>query len=97
MFNKDIKVPLQEAELVGTSSSNSGGRPLRIYGRRSRVIWGDKCHPFKKMVGCRIHCEAQPTVDGALQEKELGECIDDKFAEGANVGKIQARLQGVFF
>ena len=23
MFNKDVKVPLQEAELVGTSSSNS--------------------------------------------------------------------------
>jgi hypothetical protein len=24
VFNKDIKVPLQEAELVGTSSSNTG-------------------------------------------------------------------------
>ncbi len=23
MFNKDVKVPLQEAELVGTSSSNN--------------------------------------------------------------------------
>ncbi len=34
MFNKDVKVPLHEAELVGTSSSNSN---LLLYNRYDRV------------------------------------------------------------
>ncbi len=31
MFNKDVKVPLQEAELVGTSSSNIAPRGVGIH------------------------------------------------------------------
>ncbi len=34
MFNKDVKVPLQEVELVGTSSSNSGSHgDMGVVGR----------------------------------------------------------------
>jgi hypothetical protein len=64
------------------------GRPLRIYRRRSGVMWGGECHPFKKIIGGRINCKARPSVDGTLRAKELGEHFDNIFAEGANVSKI---------
>jgi hypothetical protein len=69
------------------------GHPLRIHQRGYGVIWGGKCHPFKKIVGGWIHREARPSMDSTLRAKELGECFDDMFAEGSNVSKIRARLQ----
>jgi hypothetical protein len=41
VFNKDVKVPLHEAELVGTSSSNSlyTGGIVNFFGSAVRLHW----------------------------------------------------------
>jgi hypothetical protein len=39
VFNKDVKVPLQEAELVGTSSSNRNLRQKT----ESILLWENQC------------------------------------------------------
>jgi hypothetical protein len=41
VFNKDVKVPLQEAELVGTSSSNTKHIKIRYYYVVNRIAKGD--------------------------------------------------------
>ena len=56
MFNKDVKVPLQEAELVGTSSSN-------IYFKLSKTL--DTLDVFQgtaedKVVGVRRGTRQSP-------------------------------------
>ncbi len=57
------------------------------------VVWADKCIAFQKKVGGRIDCKARPSVDGTLGAVELLKCLYYMLAEGADICKIQARLQ----
>jgi hypothetical protein len=59
VFNKDVKVPLQEAELVGTSSSNSESRGWSLWHQsEGGAVAREGCwslrHQFKGGWCCRM-------------------------------------------